>query len=54
MPVVIYDATGNIGSLTVNKALQAEHEVTAFARSPVKLRPDSLFKALLIIFKLPR
>ncbi|MEM9510310.1 MAG: SDR family oxidoreductase [Cyanobacteria bacterium P01_E01_bin.35] len=37
MRVVIYGATGNIGRLTVDKALKAGHEVTAFARHPDKL-----------------
>lgn len=37
MRVLIYGATGNIGRLTVDKALKAGHEVTAFARSPEKL-----------------
>ena len=46
MRVVIYGATGNIGSQTVDKALQAGHEVTAFTRSPNKLdEREHLYKA---------
>ena len=37
MRVLICGATGNIGRLTVDKALKAGYEVTAFARSPEKL-----------------
>ena len=37
MRVLICGATGNIGRLTVDKALKTGHEVTAFARSPEKL-----------------
>ena len=37
MRVLICGATGNVGSQTVDKALKAGHEVTAFARSPEKL-----------------
>lgn len=37
MRVLICGATGNIGRFTVDKALKAGHEVTAFAHSPEKL-----------------
>ena len=37
MRILICGATGNIGRLTTDKALQAGHEVTAFTRSPQKL-----------------
>ena len=37
MRVLIVGATGNIGRLTLDKALKAGHEVTAFARSPEKI-----------------
>ncbi|WP_019506199.1 NAD(P)-dependent oxidoreductase [Pleurocapsa sp. PCC 7319] len=37
MRVLICGATGNIGRLTVAKALKSGHEVTAFTRSPQKL-----------------
>lgn len=37
MNVLICGATGNIGRLTIEKALQAGYEVTALARSPEKL-----------------
>ncbi|GAB4536960.1 MAG: SDR family oxidoreductase [Pleurocapsa sp.] len=39
MRVIIYGATGKIGRLCVDKALNAGHEVTAFARYPGKLDP---------------
>ena len=46
MRVLICGATGNIGRLTTDKALQAGHEVTAFARSPQKLEnKEHLYKA---------
>ena len=46
MRVLICGATGNIGSLTVDKALKAEHEITAFTRSPQKLEnQENLHKA---------
>lgn len=38
MRVLICGATGNIGRLSVDKAIQAGHEVTAFARTPEKLK----------------
>lgn len=37
MRVLIVGATGNIGRLTLDKALNAGHQVTAFARSPNQL-----------------
>ena len=37
MRVLVCGATGNIGRLTVDKALKAGYEVTAFARLPQKL-----------------
>ena len=37
MRVLVCGATGNIGRLSVDKAIQAGHKVTAFARSPQKL-----------------
>lgn len=37
MNVLIVGATGNVGQLTVEKALAAGHQVTGFARSPEKL-----------------
>jgi len=44
MRVLICGATGNIGRLTVKKALNAGHKVTAFARSPEKLeKQDNLY-----------
>ena len=45
MRVLICGATGNIGSQTVDKAIQAGHEVTAFARSPEKLGDCLAFQA---------
>ena len=46
MRVLICGATGNIGRLTVDKALKAGHQVTAFARSPEKLEDrENLHKA---------
>ena len=46
MRVLICGATGNIGRLTVDKALKAGHEVTALARSPEKLEDrENLHKA---------
>ena len=41
MRVIICGATGNIGRQTVEKALQAGHQVTAFARSPQKLESQA-------------
>lgn len=40
MRTLICGATGNIGRLAVDKALEAGHEVTAFARSPEKLNTN--------------
>lgn len=40
MRVLIVGATGNIGRLTLNKALKVGHEVTAFTRSPKQLNFD--------------
>ena len=37
MKVIVIGATGSIGQLTVEKLLEAGHEVTAFARKPEKL-----------------
>lgn len=46
MRVLICGATGNVGRLTVDKALKVGHEVTAFARSPEKLdERENLHKA---------
>ena len=46
MRVLICGATGNIGRLTVDKAIQAGHEVTAFARSAEKIEDrEHLHKA---------
>ena len=46
MRVLVCGATGNIGRITVDKALKAGHEVTAFARSPEKLEvEENLYKA---------
>ena len=44
MRVLVVGATGNIGRLTVDKALEAGHSVTAFARSPDKLKDDRVRK----------
>lgn len=38
MRVLVCGATGNIGRLTVDKAIKVGYEVTAFARSPEKLK----------------
>ena len=46
MRVLVYGATGNIGRRTVDKAISAGHEVTAFARSPDSLEvKENLYKA---------
>ncbi|MEL6165973.1 MAG: NAD(P)H-binding protein [Cyanobacteria bacterium J06628_3] len=46
MRVLICGATGNIGRLSIDKALKSGHEVTAFALSPKKLDDrDNLYKA---------
>jgi uncharacterized protein YbjT (DUF2867 family) len=37
MNVIVFGATGSIGSLTVDALLKAGHKVTAFARNPEKL-----------------
>ena len=37
MNVIVFGATGSIGSLTVDALLKAGHTVTAFARNPEKL-----------------
>ena len=37
MNVIVFGATGSIGSLTVDVLLKAGHKVTAFARNPEKL-----------------
>lgn len=41
MRVLIVGATGNVGQLTVKKAIEVGYEVTAFARSPEKLNDQS-------------
>ncbi|MFF1924226.1 NAD(P)-dependent oxidoreductase [Streptomyces sp. NPDC058221] len=38
MRITIFGATGRMGQLLVRKALDAGHEVTAYARTPGKLR----------------
>lgn len=44
MRVIIFGATGSVGSLAVKEALQEGHQVTAFARSPekIKIRDENL------------
>lgn len=44
MRVVVFGATGGLGSASVQKALAAGHRVTAFVRSPdkVRIRHDAL------------
>ena len=37
MKVIVFGATGTVGRLAVQDLLQADHEVSAFARSPQKL-----------------
>lgn len=45
MKVLILGATGNIGRKAVEYATASEHEVTAFARTPMKLERESWFDA---------
>lgn len=41
MKVIVFGATGTVGTLAVTRMLEDGHEVTAFARNPEKLKIDA-------------
>lgn len=47
MKVIVFGATGSVGRLVVEQALQAGHEVTAFTRNPARV-PEQLEGAHLV------
>lgn len=41
MKIIIFGATGGVGQHAMRRAMQADHQVTAFVRTPEKLELPS-------------